>query len=331
MSVVKRDSERVGILGAGPFGTALGSMLAKGGRPVTIWSTTPAVVESINREHTSERLPGHVLPEGLVAVSDLAEVMEQARFLVLAVASESAYNRLHTLGAVATSAHIAVHAIGALAPEGDRRISELITEETPILRSGVLAGPSLAADIAAGRTTSLVCASEFDEVTSESRRLLSVPSTMRLYRSRDVVGAELASALSGAYTIAVGLADGLNVGIGTRAVLITRAISEMTRLGMALGGSAKTFSGLAGLGNLLVRSSVEGDRVSPSYRLGLALAKGKAEAHGEGPRATHAGLRLAKARGLRLPILETVGQVIHGETTAKDAAVKIFETVAEEE
>ncbi|MCP4447514.1 MAG: hypothetical protein GY811_19555 [Myxococcales bacterium] len=331
MSSLSLDAGRVGILGAGPFGLALGSMLAKGGRPVTIWSTTPSVAESINRDHACDRLPGHELPEGLVAVADLGELVGLARFLVLAVSSESACDRLQTLGAVATSSHIAVHALGALAPEGDRRISQLIADETPILRSGVVAGPSMAADIAAGRTTSLVCASEFDEVTSESRRLLSVPSVMRLYRSRDVIGAELASALSGAYTIAIGLADGLDVGIGTRAVLVTRAISEMTKLGTAMGGTAKTFSGLAGLGNLLVRSSVENDRISPSYSFGLDLVKGPARVVGEGPRAAIAGLRLARSRGISLPILETVGNVIAGEVSARDAASKIFETVTEEE
>tara|TARA_R110002096_G_scaffold44526_9_gene120317 strand:- start:9580 stop:10575 length:996 start_codon:yes stop_codon:yes gene_type:complete len=325
------DTDRVGILGAGPFGVALGSMLAKGGRPVTIWSTTASVVNSINREHTFDRLPGLKLPEGLVAVTDLAELVAKARFLVLAVSSESACDRLQTLGAVADTSHIAVHAIGALAPERDRRISQLIAEETPILRTGVVAGPSMAADIAAGRTTSLVCASEFDEVTSESRRLLSVPSKMRLYRSRDVIGAELASALSGAYTIAIGLADGLDVGIGIRAVLVTRAISEMTCLGTALGGDAKTFSGLAGLGNLLVRSSVENDRISPSYQQGLDLVKGQATSKGEGPRAARAGLRLGRSLGLSLPILETVVRVLAGEVSASEAAALIFETVTEEE
>jgi len=331
MKPLNFDAERVGILGAGPFGVALGSMLAGGGRPVTIWSTTASVVDSINRERTCDRLPGHTIPAGLEAVSDLEELVSKARFLVLAVSSESACDRLQTLGRVADTSHIAVHAIGALAPEGDRRISQLIAEETPILRSGVVAGPSMAADIAAGRSTSLVCASEFDEVTRESRRLLSIPSKMRLYRSQDVVGAELASALSGAYTIAVGLADGLEVGIGIRAVLVTRAISEMTLLGTALGGTAKTFSGLAGLGNLLVRSSVEHGRISPSYRLGLDLVKGRAECEGEGMRAAIAGLRLARSQNLSLPILETVVSIGAGEVSAREAALSIFETVTEEE
>lgn len=328
---VQHDNDRIGILGAGPFGVALGSMLARGGKPVTIWSTTKSVVEDINERRCCDRLPGHQLPDGLVAVEALEDVVNAARFLVLAVSSESAFDRLQQLGSVASSSHIAVHAIGALAPEGDRRISELIAEETPILRSGAIAGPSMAADIAAGRSTSLVCASEFDEVTRESRRLLSVPAKMRLYRSRDVVGAELASALSGAYTIAVGLADGLSVGIGIRSVLITRAISEMTLLGVALGGAPKTFAGLAGLGNLLVRSSVENHRVSPSYQLGLDLAQGNVTRDGEGTRAAIAGWRLARARGLSLPILETVVRIIAREVTASEAASRIFETVTEEE
>ncbi len=329
------EANRIGIIGAGPFGLALGSMLARAGRPVTIWSTTPDVVKTINQHQESDRLPGHTLPKGMVGVTDVAELAAQARFLVLAVSSESACDRLHRLGKVVTSSHIAVHGIGALAPEGDRRISELITEETPILRSGVIAGPSMAGDIAAGRATSLVCASEFDEVTRQSRRLLGVPAIMRLYRSRDVTGAELASALSGAYAIAVGLADALGVGIGTRAVLLTRAISEMARLGTSLGGTAKTFSGLAGLGNLLVRCSATHEHSSPSYQLGLALGAGNThipeEDHGEGPRAALAGLRLARQHSISLPILESTVRVLAGEVSAEQAAAQIFETVTEEE
>lgn len=325
-------ADTVGIVGAGPFGLALAAVLGRAGRQVLLWSRSEEVVSEIVSKRTSARMPGLELPASVSAVSEVKDFADRARFLIVAVGSESVRRRLHTLGDAVDGSHIAVHAIGAFASPNDRRVSQVISEETAILRTGVIAGPSMPTDLAAGRGTSLLCASAFDEVTSECRRLISVPQIMRLYRSRDIVGAELASALSGAYTIAVGLADGLKVGIGIRSVLITRAASEMARLGEAIGADSKTFFGLAGLGNLLVRSSVEGEHQSPSYRFGRSIAEGGApSSDNEGARAAHAGTRLARAHGLKLSILETTSQILRGELEVTEAAEQILQSVAEEE
>jgi glycerol-3-phosphate dehydrogenase (NAD(P)+) len=128
------------------------------------------------------------------------------------------------------------------------------------------------------------------------------------------------------------MADALDVGIGTRSVLLTRAVAEMSRLGAALGADARTFSGLAGLGNLLVRSSVEDGRQSPSYRLGLELVAGtNRKADGEGARAARAGLRMAHRCGQRMPVLEVICAVLDGEASPGEAAERIALHVAEEE
>lgn len=324
-------ADTIGIVGAGPFGLALAAVLGRAERKVLLW-TSQEVATDIEATRTSQRMPTLELPASVSAVSDVQEFARRARFLVIAVGSESVRERLRALGEAVDGSHIAVHAIGAFCAPDDKRVSQAISEETAILRTGVIAGPSMPTDLAAGRGTSLLCASAFDEVTSECRRLIGVPQLMRLYRSRDIVGAELASALSGAYTIAVGLADGLEVGIGVRSVLMTRAASEMARLGDAVGADAKTFFGLAGLGNLLVRSSVEGEHQSPSYRLGRSIAAGSAPSSDhEGARAAHAGTRLARSHGLRLAILETTSLVLKGELDAARAAEQILQSVAEEE
>ncbi|MBL4636486.1 MAG: hypothetical protein JKY56_21690 [Kofleriaceae bacterium] len=323
--------DTIGIVGAGAFGVALAAMLGRAGRNTLLWSQRQDVVDKINGEHRCSSFPDVELPATIRASTDVEEFADTARFLVVAVSSETVRERLRVLGTAVTGRHLAVHAIGAFGPQGDMRVSRIISQETPILRTGVIAGPSMAKDLMAGSGTSLVCASEFDEVTREARRLLEVPSIMRLYTGRDVIGAELASALSGAYTIAIGLADGLGVGIGTRAVLITRAAREMSKLGSAMGASSETFFGLAGLGNLLVRSSVQGEHRSPSYSLGLDLVSGNGMgSHGEGSRAARAGLRMASAVGLRVPVLATIVRILDGEIEAA-AAAELVKTVAESE
>ncbi len=324
--------DTIGIVGAGAFGVALAAMLGRAGRSSLLWSQRQDVVDTINGEHRCSSFPDVELPAEIVATTDVEEFADTARFLIVAVSSETVRERLRVLGGAVSGRHLAVHAIGAFGPQADMRVSEIISQETPILRTGVIAGPSMAKDLMAGSGTSLVCASEFDEVTHEARRLLGVPSIMRLYIGRDVIGAELASALSGAYTIALGLADGLGAGIGTRAVLVTRAVREMSRLGSALGASPDTFYGLAGLGNLLVRSSVQGEHRSPSYTLGQDLVAGAgAGSQGEGSRAARAGLRMASSVGLRVPVLATIVRILDGDIGAAAAAAELVKTVAESE
>jgi glycerol-3-phosphate dehydrogenase (NAD(P)+) len=277
-------------------------------------------------------MPGLALPAEVQATSDPDELAKRTRFIVIASSAGEVRDHLSLLGSSLAGNHMAVHAVGAFCSPLDQRVSKVIAQETAVLRTGVLAGPSMAAFIAAGRGTSLLCASEFDEVTAECRRLLSVPPKLRLYQGRDLVGAELAAALSMSYTISIGLADAINVGIGVRAVLMTRAVAEMARLGAGMGAQAKTFWGLAGLGNLLVRTTVEGGEMAPSYRLGTELGAGKAADSASEPyHATLAAVRLAQECSLYLPILETTARVLQGDLDANQAATELLAVMTEEE
>ena len=323
-------ADTVGIVGAGTFGTALGSVLARAGRRVVVWSRDPAIVAQINGKRSCPRLPDAPLPPPLEATADPRELAGRARFLVLAVSSSDVRDRSRELGAFLDGSHIVVHAIGALAAPDNSRVSEVIRDGIPTLKIGVLAGPALPIDLAQGEFASMVVASAFAEVVSEARRLLNAPPALRVYGSTDLAGVELASALAGAYTVALGLCDGLGMGAGPRAVLVTRAVAEASRLGVAAGAEAKTFAGLAGLGNLLVRAT---DR-SPEYQLGRRVADGVVTAdvaRSEGARAALAGAELASKLRVRMPVLGGVAAVLAGRAEPRDAAKLVGDTVADVE
>ncbi len=343
---MSKRADTVGIVGAGTFGTALGSVIARAGRRVILWSRDLAVVEAINQTRRSPRLPSAQLPEPLEATADPKRLATEARFLVMAVSSKDVRDRARELGDVLDGSHIVVHAIGALpAPVGQKkkgaagahlvneRVSEILLDGIPTQKVGVLAGPALPADLTQNTYSSMVIASRFDEVVNEGRRLLSAPPALRVYTSKDLIGVELASALAGAYTVALGLADGLSTPAGPRAVLVTRAVAEASRLGQAAGAEPRTFAGLAGLGNLLVRSHQGGDK-SADYLLGRRLAEGIVTADGsrtEGARAALAAVELAASLKVRMPVLQGIAGVLTGKLEPREAAQQIGDTVAFEE
>jgi len=326
----------LGVVGAGGFGTALAAVVGRAGHDVVLWSTSADVVAEIERERTSRaRLPGVELPPSLHATSDARELAERARLIVVAVSSTDVRDRARRLGEVLDGRHLLLHAIGAAAGPEDARVSDLLAAETAVKRLGSLAGPALPADLVAGRFAAMVCASPFDEVTAEARRFLNIPPALRLYTSRDLAGVEAAASLSGAYGVALGMADSLEMGPGPRAVLITRVVAEGQRLVAAMGGEAKTFAGLAGLGNLLVRTSAESGEHAPGYRFGRALGRGERPEPGarlpDPVRAVGAGARLARKMRQRAPILEAIARVVEGELDARGAARLLSDTVALEE
>jgi glycerol-3-phosphate dehydrogenase (NAD(P)+) len=303
----------LGIIGAGAFGSALAGLVADSGREVVLHGG-------------AERLAGAKLPARVRATSDLAEVARACRLLLLAVPSPRVGDVVRALGEVTSARHLLVHAIGA--PAVGRAVSDLVRHETSIKRVGVLAGPALARDLAERRPCAVVAASAFDEVIAQARAALDVPGALHVYGSHDLVGVELASALSGALTVAVGLADGLGLGGGPRAVLVCRAVAEATRMLVAAGAEARTFGGLAGLGNLLVRSS--GDR-SDDYRLGIACARGeRGRQETEGARAAAAGLALATRLGVRAPILAAVVAVVNDRVPVKEVVAGLAAAALEE-
>jgi glycerol-3-phosphate dehydrogenase (NAD(P)+) len=322
-----------------------------------LWTRDASVVEQIRKTGRCPRLPQAQLPESIEVTTDPRVLAREAHLVVLAVASTDVRARAQEIGALLDGSHLVVHAVGALArgagaradsdATADERVSEAVAQGVPTQRIGVLAGPALPAEMAHGRFASMVVASAFDEVVRETRRLISTPPALRVYGSHDLIGVELASAMAGAYTIALGLSDGIQVGPGPRAVLITRAIAEAGRLGVAAGGDVKTFSGLAGLGNLLVRSMPASAAVNAAtagedrrrgqgaeYQIGLELARGtlvEDALSSEGARAALAIERLARRLKVRMPLLDVVAAVLTGRVKPEDAARIAGDAVASEE
>ena len=338
-------SETLGIIGAGAFGTALADVVARAGATVWIDTADEADARAINETHQHERrLPGVTLSGRVRATASVAEVAANARLLILAVTSRRAPVVIRELAHVVDGRHAIVHAIGALVEDGregsdvaggDRvRVSELIHAETAVRRVGVMAGPALAFDLVERRPAALIVASPFEEVVAAAQRVLSAPPALRVYGSSDLAGAELASALAGAFTLGIGLADGLDVGPGPRALFITRALAEGARLTIAAGGEARTMTGLAGVGNVLARSSPGTSDRSDDYQLGLAIGRGAPVAGvkpSEGARTLPSLLRLAGQRGARMPILRALHAAVHEGLPIDKVIGKLLESHAEVE
>ena len=305
--------EPVGVVGAGAFGLALARTLALAGTPVSVHVPGFEAARLLAEKRVSDKLPGVQLPDGVTVESDLAAVARRARFLVLAVRSGRVEEVIEELGAVVDGGHVVVHALGAL---GLVRVSEMLRTRTCLRQIGVLAGPALPGELLAGRPCGLVAASPYAAVLKQARARLGVPPALRIYESRELAGVELASALSGAMAVAIGVADGIGLGEVARALGVTRAVAEMARIGAAQGVPERVFSGVAGLGNLLVRISPASGAHSEDYQFGLAVARAGRYAGDRPPAgavAARAGKELAGRLKVPAPLCGLVASILDGE------------------
>lgn len=319
------SDETVAIVGAGAFATALASVLSTHGKTAILYSEDREVVHDINvHRRNRSRLPGVSLARRVAATSDLGEMAALTRVVILAVSSRMVVRMARELDEVLGEDHVVAHAIGALAGD-DRRVSQIIRDHTRVEQVAVLAGAALPGDLTARRACAIVAASDSDEALDALKRVLNAPPVLRLYKNRDLVGVELAAALSGALTVGVGLCDGLGIGHGPRTVFVTRAVAEGARLCHGHGGQPQTFFGMAGLGNLLARSSSESRDDSVDYQLGVALARGQPHPRGEteGVRTLAAACRMADALGMKAPIVRTVHDVVAGRISVEVAADRL--------
>jgi glycerol-3-phosphate dehydrogenase (NAD(P)+) len=270
------------------------------------------------------------LPEGVEPHGDLAAVVARVETVVIAVPS-------HVFRSVARAMapHLAPGARVLSAAKGieeDRlaRMSEVLAEELPpghSNRVAVLSGPTFAQEVGQGRPTAAVLASP-DPGLARALQTAATP-TFRLYTQADVTGVELGGALKNVMAIATGIADGLELGYNARAALLTRGLAEMTRLGVALGARARTFAGLAGLGDLILTCTGE---LSRNRRLGLALARGQSLSEwqastrsvAEGVRTAHAALALARRAGVVTPVIEEVAAVLFERKAPREALLALL-------
>ena len=328
---------QIAIVGTGAWGTALAMHAANAGHDVRLLGRRPDVVERLRATRLHPALKGAPpIPERVAVTADPDEAFRGAAVVLWSVSVQATAaelvrlkDRLPPSPLVAASKGIEI---------GTRRVTTEIMSFVTGRTSGLaaLSGPTFAAEVARALPAAAVVASPEPEISRFLQGLLSSP-TMRLYRSNDVLGVEIAGAAKNVIAIAAGIVDGLKLGHNTRAAMLTRALAEIRRLGTQLGGQADTFSGLAGVGDLLLTAT--GD-LSRNRRVGLALATGKTLPEAiaalggevaEGVATAPALLELAAAAGVQMPISEMVRGILAGETTPADAVRRLMTRALKEE
>jgi glycerol-3-phosphate dehydrogenase (NAD(P)+) len=304
-------SERVAVLGGGNWGTVLGHLAAINGNETVLWMRSAQAAAELNEKHTNSRYLGEtVVSENLRATTDQEEAIVGASLVIFSVPSSAIRAVAREAGAFLSGDQVVLSATKGLEPETFARMTEVLRAETCALKLGAISGPNLAKEIMAGQPAATVVGSRFRQVIQLSAKVLH-GSSFRVYGSPDVTGVELAGALKNVIAITSGLAHGMELGANVRAMIVTRGLAEIQRLGVKLGADPLTFSGLAGVGDLIVTC---GSELSRNFRVGKGLASGKPleailEELGEvaeGINTTRVAAELAAREGVAMPITESL-------------------------
>lgn len=306
---------RIGVLGAGSWGTTLADLLARGGHQVRIWAHEPEVVQAVNTMRENPLfLAGHRLSDDLTAVAEPAEAVEGAGLVVLAAPSHVARAVLRRAAPAIADATIVVSATKGIETDSLALMHEVVAAEVPRATAAILSGPSFAVEVANGEPTAVVAAAHEGRASEAVQQAFSGPR-FRVYTADDMVGVELAGALKNVVAIAAGMLEGLGLGNNPRAALLTRGLAEITRLGIRMGADPLTFAGLAGMGDLILTAT---GQLSRNRALGQALAQGETlESYrarhrtvAEGVNTSKAGAALAAREGVEMPITAKVFEVL---------------------
>jgi glycerol-3-phosphate dehydrogenase (NAD(P)+) len=329
--------DHVAVIGAGSWGTAAAALAAIQ-QPVVLWSRRADLARVINSSSENpDYLPGFRLPYGLRATADLDEATEGATLMAMAVPSHGFGGVLGRMSGLPVDLPI-VSLTKGIEEKSLRRMTEVIADLLPAHNQqmiGVLTGPNLAGEVMAGQPTAAVVAVVDEEAAAVVQRTFMGP-TFRVYTNPDVVGCELAGSLKNVMAIAAGMSTGLGFGDNTRAALLTRALAELTRLGVALGGLPATFAGLAGMGDLIATcTSVQ----SRNFRVGIGLAQGRKlddiieemKMVAEGVKTTRAVLELAEREGVEMPIATQVARVLYEGHHPREAVMSLMTRQAKSE
>ena len=324
-------ASRIGVVGAGAWGTALADLLARKGLDVTIWAREPEVVNGINRDHENRVfLPSSPLAEGLRATGEIAAVVRGATILVCAAPSHA----VRTVMTEAASAvgpgtpPVVVNVSKGLEPERQERLSCVLMEcFGRAAQVAVLSGPSFALEVYQGQPTAVVAAAA-DEAVARLVQETFTTGRFRVYTHTDVVGVELGGALKNVIALAAGIVEGLGLGYNPRAALITRGLAELTRLGVVLGADPLTFAGLAGLGDLVLTATGALSRnrslgVGRGRRLEEIQAERKTVA--EGVSTARTAVILGDRHGVELPIARQVSEILFAGKSPRVAITELME------
>ncbi len=310
-------SAPIAVLGAGSYGTALAIQVSRSGHPTTLWARDAAHIGRLATERLNSRyLPGCKFPDSLKPEADLAAAIQGVAHIIVAVPSHAVRALLQTLKPLLRPGHKLACAAKGLEPDSCKLMHEVFAEVLrPDFPLAIISGPTFAKEVGKGMPTAVTVASVDQSVAEEFAAFLH-SGVFRAYTANDVVGVEVGGAVKNVLAIAVGAADGLGFGANTRALMITRGLAEIMRLGEALGGDRDTLMGLAGLGDLLLTCT---DDQSRNRRMGLALAAGKSVQQAqdeigqvvEGVRVAREVVRLATRLKVEMPISQQVARVLH--------------------
>ncbi|GAC1442667.1 MAG: NAD(P)H-dependent glycerol-3-phosphate dehydrogenase [Mycobacteriales bacterium] len=316
---------RAAVLGTGSWGTAFGKVLADSGTDVVLWARRPELARAVRDRHENvDYLPGIALPLNLTATSDPLEAVGGADFVVLAVPSQSLRDNLAAVASALPADSVLVSLMKGVELGTTKRMSEVIREVADVSedRVAVVTGPNLAKEIANGQPAATVVACSSGQAAERLQEACTTPY-FRPYTNTDVVGCELGGAVKNVIALATGMAGGMGFGDNTKASLITRGLAETARLGAALGADPMTFSGLAGLGDLvatctspLSRNRTFGERLGRGETLEDILAQKQQTA--EGVKSCRSILDLARKHDIEMPITEHVVAVVHQGMTPRE-------------
>ena len=306
---------KIGILGAGSWGTALTVLLSDNGHDITVWSVDEKEIEMLDtkREHLT-KLPGVKLPDSVRFTTDEQEVCKDAELLVMVVPSPFIRSTAKRVAPYITGAQTIVNVSKGIEDESLKTLTEVIHEEIPHCKVGVLSGPSHAEEVGKRMPTTVVAGAK-DEKTALMIQDAFMNDYFRVYASPDVIGIELGGALKNVIALAAGVGDGLGCGDNAKAAIITRGIAEIIRLGTAMGGKLETFAGLSGIGDLIVTCESKHSR---NRKAGFLMGQGKTYKEAmdevqmvvEGVYAAKAAKKLAEKYNVEMPIVEQVNQVL---------------------
>jgi glycerol-3-phosphate dehydrogenase (NAD(P)+) len=315
-SPIRADAP-IAVLGAGSYGTALAIQVSRSGHPTSLWARNAAHIQRLAAERVNARyLPGCKFPDSLRPEADLAAAIDGITHIIVSVPSHAMRELLEALKPLLKPGQKLACAAKGLEPDSCKLMHEVFEEVLgPSFPLAIISGPTFAKEVGKGMPTAVTVASTDQTVAEEFAAFLH-SGVFRAYTANDVVGVEVGGAVKNVLAIAVGAADGLGFGANTRALMITRGLAEIMRLGEALGGDRDTLMGLAGLGDLLLTCT---DDQSRNRRMGLALAAGKSVAQAqedigqvvEGVRVAREVARLATRLKVEMPISQQVARVLH--------------------
>lgn len=321
--------EKIGVLGGGSWGTSLAILLAKKGNDVTIWLRDKEQVNSINETRENKKyLPGIKLPDNISISSDLEETNHKKDLILLSVPTHGIRQVLNSCKSTIKKEQIILNVSKGIENQSLLRISQIVEEILPGNRYAVLSGPSHAEEVAKDMATTVVSASNYKNVAEYIQDLFITPS-FRVYTNPDVTGVELGGALKNIIALAAGISDGLDCGDNTKAALMTRGIFEMAKLGVKVGAKSETFSGLSGIGDLIVTCTSMHSR---NRRAGILIGQGMQVEEAtkkigmvvEGIKTTKSAYYLSKEYNIDMPITEELYNVLYNGKNVENSVSNLM-------